>query len=136
MFSRKPPGKLSNSEKMHEHFKADRRRKNLQGIAVLVPIAVLFILLSYTGGTAAEVTATATSANVSYRTKASHRQQVALENGQLIMIELPHAIMLSPGEKVLLARHYLIAPGLKRYRFIARLGTADRQTKPAQGKQN
>ena len=136
MFGKKLSRKRSNSEKLHEHFNADRRRQILQGTALLVPMAVLFILLSYTGGSAAEVTATATSANVSYRTKASHRQQVELENGQLIMIELPHTIMLSPGEKVLLARHYLIAPGLKRYRFIARLGTADRHTKPAPGKQN
>ena len=136
MFSKKQSRKLSNSEKVHKHYKAYRRRKILQNTTIFVPMAVLFFLLSYTVGPAAEVEATTTSANVSYRTKASHRQQVELENGLLIMIELPHELLLNPGEKVLLARHYLIAPGLKRYRFISRLGTDDRLTTPAQGEKN
>ena len=125
MFGKKPARKLSNSEKIHKHYIADRRRELVLTTAMLVSMATLFFLLSYTGGPATEVKATTTSANISYRTKANHRQQVQLENGQLIMIELPHEILLRPGERVLLARHYLIRPGLKRYRFITRLGTDD-----------
>ena len=77
-------------------------------------------MMSFTDGRGTEVLATATDANVSYRTNANHQQQVALEDGRLLMIKLPHEITLTPGDQVVLSKQGLITFGLKRYQFVAR----------------
>lgn len=100
---RKPqPKQVSNSEKIDNFYKAERFRRLRLGAAVLAPAAFILFALNYTNAPSEEVVATVTPNNVSYRTKASHRQQVELADGQLLMIELPHEVMLTPGEKVVL----------------------------------
>lgn len=118
MFGKRRQKELSNSEKIHHFYRADRLRRLRQGSIFIVPFVVIF-MMSFTNGRGTEVLATATDANISYRTNANHQQQVALEDGSLLMIKLPHEITLTPGERVLLSKQTLIVFGLKRYHFVA-----------------
>lgn len=115
--------KTSNTEKLDKFYKSELRRRWLLFFSVVTPVLFVFYLLSAPMGRATEVVATATKAKFSYRNKSNHKQQVALDDGQLLMVTLPHEVTLLPGDKVLLSMQSLTTFGLKHYQFMAKLNS-------------
>ncbi|MGB0866971.1 MAG: hypothetical protein ACPGSC_10700 [Granulosicoccaceae bacterium] len=116
---------MSNFKKIDHLYKAERRRAWLQGGAILASFFLVIVLITFPFGDKTEVIATATDANISYRTKGMHKQQVQLDDGQLLMVDLPQQITLIPGQKIVLSEHYLVTLGLKRYHFVSLLRAAE-----------
>jgi len=117
--------RLKNREIIERFYKAERRRVWLVAGPMLASFILMMFLITFPLGDKSEVIAVATPANVSYRSKSHHKQQVALKNGQLIMVNLPHQITLVPGQRIVLAEHNLVALGLKRYHFISLLSSEE-----------